>query len=175
MRQVLLIHMARVICALALAGCTTARETAATDASPPAGSSDVVTVYAGANRLVQMKTVGLGEACVVDGTTGPVSYPITIDQRHRDATLTREQQKTVNDIARYLRSSTLRFVFIARDLVVFDAYDGPCEPSAPGYRVLNGSCNLRYSPTDNFTRLSSVPDCWGTPYPWQRSRVDHRF
>lgn len=142
------------IAALALASCH------------PRRTEHVVVVSSDASRLVQAQDVGTGVRCLVDGHPGPISYPAAAAGKAGVPNLTRQQDAMLHKIVKHLRSSTVRFSWVGGEFIIFDASDGPCEPYAPGYPVLNMGCAARYSPTDDFDRLSAVDSCFGTPYPW---------
>jgi hypothetical protein len=84
----------------------------------------------------------------------------------------------VRRIERYVHSKTLRIAWLAppnqrvnAEFIVFDATDGPCLDAAPGYPVLNGSCNEFYEPGENPYNTGAAPDCFRpSPRPWMTSR-----
>ncbi len=141
------------------------------DNSASAGGETVTTVSTGGNRIIQEVKKGLGIACRVYGppsTTGDFSYLISDIGREGVPRPSTSEMRMINRIKKYVRSKSLRFEYVAgREFIVYDAALGPCETAAPGYRVLNSeSCNLYYSPTDDFDGAKAVPDCYGTPEPW---------
>ena len=112
------------------------------------------------------RRAGLGTVCVVDSLAGPPSYLVRDIGKPGVPELTNEQLVMIRKIRVYVHPSTLRFATVGGTFIVFDASLGPCEPGAPGYSVLNGSCNEMYSPTDNFAGTGAVPGCWNAPRPW---------
>lgn len=136
----------------------------------PHKTAHVVVVSSDPSRLVQAQDVGAGVRCLIDGSPGPISYPASAAGKAGVPALKHQEDRILHKIAKRLRSPTVRFSWVGAQFIVFDATDGPCEPYAPGYSVLNMDCSTRYSPTDDFDRLSSVSSCFGTPYPWANRR-----
>ena len=129
--------------------------------------------------------VGAGVRCeaglyAVGGTTsrpltshvGPVTYLVADIGRRGAPRLDNVDATMVRTIARDLRHPTsLRFTFLGRRLIVYDAVDGTCSAAAPGYQVLNvRSCNTGYMPGDiDNGRTTALPDCLYPLRPW----IDH--
>ncbi len=118
------------------------------------------------DRTVRLRQVGSGAECLVDGKSGPASYLVSDLGRAGVPPLSAHEKAEIAAIRRFNHSRTLRFAFVGGTFVIFDAVEGPCEPYAPGYPVLNSGCNARYSPTDDFEHISAVPDCSQSPRPW---------
>ncbi len=77
--------------------------------------------------------------------------------------LSAHQLRVLRLIQRHVSSGTLRIAWVDRGentqrFIVFNANDGPCETWAPGYEVLNGSCNEYYEPGENPYATHAVPD-----------------
>jgi hypothetical protein len=99
----------------------------------------------------------------------------TVTYRAEDAnksevpSLSAMERATLRRISSKVHSGTLRFAWIRPpyprlpDFVVFDAKQGPC-PAIPGYGVLNGSCNVFFSPTRD-RPLAAAPFCVGHTHP----------
>ena len=104
--------------------------------------------------------------CVVDRVIGPPSYRFRDIGKPDVIRLSKAQLALVRGIAHYVTSDTLRFAFIGKEFIVYDAVYGPCAGGAPGYWVLNGGCNEYFSPTDDFNTTHGVDSCWGPRRPW---------
>lgn len=81
------------------------------------------------------------------------------------------ERRIIIRIRDFAESSFLRIAWVdnastPNNFVVFDAIDGPCEVSAPGYGVLNGECAEFYEPGENPYRTHAVPSCYPTKRPW---------
>lgn len=79
--------------------------------------------------------------------------------------LTARERSTVRRFATHANAKTLRIAWVAaisgeHGFIVFDAYDGPCETWAPGYKVLNGTCNEYYEPGENPYYSHAVMGCY---------------
>jgi hypothetical protein len=97
-------------------------------------------------RVIRVASVGRGQACQVNGITGPPSY-LANNIGHvamRNAT----DRRTLDKIQRFVHPTTLRFAYVGGEFIVFDAVAGPCEGGAPGYPLLNQGCSDYYAPTD---------------------------
>jgi hypothetical protein len=115
---------------------------------------------------------GLGQRCIAYGDTiasGPIIYRVADIGRHGVPTLTSAQKRSIAAITRYLDSPHLRFTLIDAKLIVFNAFRGPCVYDAPGYQVLNGSCNEAYQPGRDPDQTHAMPSCIGPPRPWAPS------
>ncbi|HTJ25349.1 MAG TPA: hypothetical protein VMA36_04200 [Candidatus Limnocylindria bacterium] len=113
--------------------------------------------------------VGLGTKCLVRGLDErftPPSYLVRDIGKRSVPKLAQPDLKMVQQIGKYVRSKTLRFVFLNGRVLVFDAVAGPCTAGAPGYFVLNGACNEYYLPTDDFDAPHAMPGCFFPPRPW---------
>jgi hypothetical protein len=65
----------------------------------------------------------------------------------------------------YADAKSLRIVWVEsaagpHHMIVFDAYDGPCEVWAGGYSVLNGTCNEFYQPGENPYHTHAGTGCY---------------
>ncbi len=100
---------------------------------------------------------------------GPPTYLVADADRHGVPQLDKSDLQMVKTIARYVHHpKTLRFGYLGKELIVYDAVDGPCSAAAPGYQVLNvHSCNTGYMPgdVDNAT-TTALPDCLYPVRPW---------
>jgi hypothetical protein len=147
--------------ALVLAGCS------ASDPTRASPAPSVTTVFSTANRTVEQQTIGRATRCIVNGELGPPSFLVSDLGKAGVPRLKTGQAAMARSIAQYVRSRRLRFlVFKNGEFIVFDALDGPCEPDAPGYPVLNEGCNAAYSPTDNFDHAGAYANCYPSPRPW---------
>lgn len=100
----------------------------------------------------------------------PQSYPASAVGKPGFPALAPSERSMLRRIQRYVHSKTLRLAWVGNhEFIVFDALDGPCEVSAPGYTVLNGTCNEVYEPGENPYDTHGVPGCFFTPPPWMRS------
>ena len=137
---------------LALASCAHA----STDRAGPGSPRPAVTVK------------GLGIACTLRTDHAPFSYPASAVGNPGVPKLFPRDAAMLRAIRRSVHSRTLRFAYLfSGEFIVYDANAGPCEPGAPGYAVLNETCNTMYSPTDNFDYTAPVPECWNVPpRPW---------
>lgn len=116
-------------------------------------------------RIVEIHR-GFGTACQVDSRTGPFSYLTDDSGKKGVPRITSADRALIRRIEQFLHSRTLRFTYLGTSLLVFNATSGPCEPDAPGYPVLNSaSCNLFYSPTDDFDGPRAFTRC-DTSRPW---------
>ena len=64
------------------------------------------------------------------------------------------ERRIIIRIRHFAKSSFLRIAWddnasTPNNFVVFDAIDGPCEVSRPGYGVLNDGCAEFYEPGEN--------------------------
>src|SRR5581483_4842154 len=76
-------------------------------------------------------------------------------------------RRIIERITGFLNAPTLRFVYFGSDILVYNATLGPCGVPPVGYPVLNAaSCNLVYSPDDDFDRYGAAPTCAHVPRPW---------
>ena len=122
-----------------------------------------------------------GIQCTPYGEThaaGPRSFSIGSIGKAGVPPLNLVELAIVRTIERFVRSKTLRFVFVpwpephrkltrpGLEFVVFDARGGPCADFAPGYEVLKGVCNEYYEPGENPFRTHAMSGCLGTPTPW---------
>jgi hypothetical protein len=124
-------------------------------------------VATGTNRVVEQQTIGRATRCIVNDDVGPPSFLVADIGKAGVARLKPRQAAMARSIAHDIHSRTLRFlVFKNGEFIVFDAETGPCEPDAPGYPVLNESCNAAYSPTDNFDHAGAYSSCYPSPRPW---------
>jgi hypothetical protein len=149
--------------------CVTACASLSPDA--PGGSSSRPTPYAttvavSGTRVVREIRTDLSVRCLVDDRMGPPSYLVRDMGKRGVPRVTPANARMVNAITKYVHSKTLRFAYIGREFIVFDAAQGPCAPYAPGYSVLNGAYNEMYSPTDDFTSTTAVPGYRIKPRPW---------
>jgi hypothetical protein len=103
--------------------------------------------------------------------TGDYSYLVSEIGRPGVPRPSRSEIETVNRIKKYVHSKHLRFEYLGRQFIVYDATHGPCDTGAPAYLVLNApGCNLYYSPTDDFDSPKAIPDPNCTPEPWNRKK-----
>lgn len=85
----------------------------------------------------------------------PESYAVGDIAKPNFPKLSASEAGTVARIGRYVHSKALRIAWVSHThageggFIVFDALDGPCEVWAPGYPVLNGTCNEFYQPGEN--------------------------
>ncbi len=87
--------------------------------------------------------------------------------------LAASQAALVQNIQRYVHSSTLRIAWLPPDryrrkpkFIIFDAVGGPCS-TAFAYRVLNWPCNEMYQASVSPYSTWAAPDCLkATPPPW---------
>ena len=142
-------------------------------ARPPTPQSvnDAATSAANSGqRIIIEIAAGAGIACSVDGDVGPPSYLVRDLGKPGVPRIPAHDVAIVRRIAKYLDSKDLRFAYPGGQFIVYNAINGPCEPHAPGYPVLNLQCNMMYSPTDNFDGPRAVPQCSPTmKRPWMRS------
>jgi hypothetical protein len=127
--------------------------------------------YASSHVLMRERRVGLGTICAVlnpgkDLRTTPPSYLAADIGKAGVPTPKARDLRMVRRIQRYVHSKTLRFAYAAGEFIVYDATDGPCTGSAPGYFVLNGACNESYMPSSESDSTIAVPGCLEAPRPW---------
>ena len=107
---------------------------------------------------------------------GPASYSVYDVGKTGVPSLNKKQLHIVNAIRHYLHSRTLRFAFIYRRFIVFDATQGPCFEGAAGYWIMNDpSPNMYYQPGEAPGDIHAVPadDGKPTPGPWMSSGLQH--
>jgi hypothetical protein len=118
------------------------------------------------SNQVPQKKVGYGIACRLGtGGWGTPSYALADLKKPGTPVLSGKDLRIAAAIAKYDHSKFLRFAVLDDgSLVVFDATAGPCFGGAPGYWVLNGSCNDEYSPVDG--EAPGPGPCRNTRRPW---------
>jgi hypothetical protein len=78
-----------------------------------------------------------------------------------DARLTRRIAQSLD------HPSTLRFIYVDKEYLVYDAVDGPCTAAAAAYQVLNDpACNFAYTPGDVEDGRAPVPERPFPKRPW---------
>lgn len=113
-----------------------------------------------------------GTACL---TFRDRTHPSNVSYRAKDVgktgvpRLTEAQITLLRRIQNYVHSETLRFAFVRREFLVFDATDGPCADFAPGYWIMN-SVDLYFEPGEAPGSLGPGPtEVEHTPGPWMRA------
>ena len=101
----------------------------------------------------------------------PESFLISDVGKPGFPTLRPFERRIVIRIRHFAKSSFLRIAWVddastTNNFIVFDAIDGPCEVSAPGYGVLNGECAEVYEPGENPYITHDVPSCYPMKRPW---------
>ena len=156
-------------CTLVACGARTSNEQPQTIASGE--FAGVSMEYASNHVLMRERRVGLGTICAVlnpgkDLRTTPPSYRAADIGKAGVPTPHTRDLRMLRRIQRYVHSKTLRFTDLAGEFLVYDAKDGPCIGSAPGYFVLNGACNEYYMPSSERDYTVAVPGCLDAPRPW---------
>lgn len=101
----------------------------------------------------------------------PQSYLASDVGKPEFPSLSAQELIQLRHIERYVHSKNLRIAWVdtahgAKEFIVFNATDGPCEVWAAGYEVLNGDCNEFYQPGENPYHTHAAPGCDGTSRPW---------
>lgn len=127
--------------------------------------------YAANHVLMRERHVGLATSCAVLNPgqllrTTPPSYRTADVGKPGVPSPKPSDLRMLRRIQRYVHSPTLRYVYAAKRFLVYDAIDGPCMGGAPGYFVLNGSCNEFYMPSNQTDYTVATPGCFSPPRPW---------
>lgn len=139
------------------------------------GSDNAKQISASATIFQPMEvSVGYGVGCksfAYPDVVGPPSFRVHDVGKHGVPKLGNRQVQLVRRIKAHVHSSTLRFVFLGRvpELIIFDAYAGPCANFAPGYRVLNSNFSEYYEPGQNAFGVHAGFIGGPTPGPWMKS------
>ena len=154
-----------------LAACAQNRDGSAPHPSATAEFAGVDPAYAAGHVLMHEKRAGMGTYCAVlnpgqNLRTTPVSYRAADLGKAGVPTPKPRDVQMLRSIEHYVHSPTLRFVYSAQKFIVYDAIDGPCTGSAPGYFALNGGCNEFYMPSKQDDYTVAVPGCLSPPRPW---------
>jgi hypothetical protein len=104
----------------------------------------------------------------------PESYAVGDIGKPGFPVLTPAEAGMVARIGRYVRSNALRIAWVhgahegERQFIVFNAVDGPCKVSAPGYPVLNGFCNEVFQPGEIPYNTHATTGCYppNAKRPW---------
>jgi len=128
---------------------------------------------------VRVGTYGVGCLTFQDGThVSNVSYNVDDIGKPGTPALTRGETSVVERIQRYVHSKTLRFAFLETEepFVVFDATNGPCDDSAPGYWIMNDSSSgTFFEPGEAPSFVHPIPgEVAPTAGPWMRPRSSTR-
>ena len=84
--------------------------------------------------------------------------------------LSKDEMRALREIEREHPSKYLRVAWVGRGgtvtgMIVFDAFDGPCETWPAGYHVINGACNEYYEPGENPYYTHGVMGCYPSSTP----------
>jgi hypothetical protein len=123
------------------------------------------------------KIVGNGIQCTPYGESkpsGPLNYSTNDLGKKGVPKLTQSELAMIRRIKKYIHKSDLRFAFVngvgrSATFIIYEADRGLCFDGAPGFLVLNLSCQITYEPGERPEFTGLMPDCRDAPRPWMQA------
>ena len=105
-----------------------------------------------------------GVRCSTAGELGPPSYLVRDIGKADIPALNGRQKRIAQSFLKKHSPKTLRFAFVSREFIVYDAVNGPCSMAVP-YAVVNGDCSEMYAPIDRPFHTVGGGQCYNTANP----------